>query len=56
MVQLQIDIGSDAKDGVRYACLERQLDGRVHSCRGACPDPAAPLPDPCDGSDESRTL
>jgi len=55
-VQLEIDIGSDAKAEVRYACLERQLDGRVHSCRQACPNPAAALPEPCDDDDESRTL
>jgi len=61
LVQLQIDIGSDPEEVVS-ACLERQLDGRVHSCRGKCPfdpidpDPNEPLDDPCDGSDESRTL
>jgi type IV fimbrial biogenesis protein FimT len=55
-IQLQIDIGPDASTAARYVCLESQLDGRVHSCRQACPVPAAALPEPCDASDESRTL
>ena len=55
-IQLQIDIGSDASAAARYVCLESQLDGRVHSCRQACPNPAVPLPEPCDANDESRTL
>ena len=53
LAQLQIDVGDDAEEEVRYACLERQLDGRVLSCRQACPDPDAPLPDPCDDGDDA---
>ena len=48
LVHFEIDSGSDAKDNVRWACLERQLDGRIYSCRMRCPvDANESLPEPC---------